>query len=323
MSTATRQDLRVLYIGGWGRSGSTLLDRMLGQVPGFFSLGEVREIWQSGLTENRPCGCGAPFRECVFWSAVGQEAFGGWDTIDLAEVLRLWRTFDRPWALPRMLRRNPHPARSPGLSRYLEMLERLYRALGRVSGAKVLVDSSKLPTHALLVRMLPGTDLRLIHLVRDSRGVAFSWEKLVRDRVTRPEAVYMETYGPLGASARWLLYNEATGLTRRIGVPYTLLRYEDLVARPREELIRVLAHAGWPVEPSALSFVTDTEVTLAPNHTVDGNPIRFTEGGMAIRQDDEWRRKMSRADRRWVTAITLPRLVGYGYPVVVRDGAAR
>ena len=323
MSAKAAGDLRVLYIGGWGRSGSTLLDRMVGQVPGFFSLGEVREIWQSGLTENRPCGCGAPFRDCVFWTAVGQEAFGGWDRVDLDDVLKMWRRFDRPWALPRVLRRRPHPERSPGLTRYLGILERLYRSLANVSGATVLVDSSKLPTHALLVRLLPGADLRLIHLVRDSRGVAFSWEKLVRDRVTQPEAVYMETYGPVGASARWLLYNEATSLTRRIGVPYTLLRYEDLVARPREELTRVLAQTGWPVDPSALSFVTDTEVFLTPNHTVDGNPIRFSEGGMRIRRDDEWRRKMSPSDRRWVTAITFPRLVGYGYPVVVRGGGSR
>jgi hypothetical protein len=54
--------VRVLYIGGWGRSGSTLLDLILGQAPGVFSAGEVREIWQSGLVENRPCGCERPFR---------------------------------------------------------------------------------------------------------------------------------------------------------------------------------------------------------------------------------------------------------------------
>ena len=106
-------------------------------------------------------------------------------------------------------------------------------------------------------------------------------------------------------------------------MPYTLLRYEDLVARPRDELTRVLAQTGWPVDPSALSFVTDTEVFLTPNHTVDGNPIRFSEGGMRIRRDDEWRRNMSPSDRRWVTAITFPRLVGYGYPVVVRGGGSR
>jgi hypothetical protein len=58
----TARPVRVLYIGGLGRSGSTLLDRMIGQLPGFFSAGEIREVWQQGLRENRPCGCGTPFR---------------------------------------------------------------------------------------------------------------------------------------------------------------------------------------------------------------------------------------------------------------------
>ena len=40
---------QVLYVGGWGRSGSTLLDLALGQIPGFVSVGELRYLWE------RPC----------------------------------------------------------------------------------------------------------------------------------------------------------------------------------------------------------------------------------------------------------------------------
>ena len=64
-------------IGGWGRCGSTLVDMMLGQLPGFVSAGEVRELWLRGILENRPCGCGVPFRSCPFWTKVGDEAFPG------------------------------------------------------------------------------------------------------------------------------------------------------------------------------------------------------------------------------------------------------
>ena len=67
--------VKVLYIGGLGRSGSTLLDRMLGQLPGFFSAGEIRDLWQRGLRENALCGCGAPFKECEVWTRVGKEAY--------------------------------------------------------------------------------------------------------------------------------------------------------------------------------------------------------------------------------------------------------
>src|SRR6266542_1121845 len=39
----------VLFIGGYSRSGSTLLDLLLGQLPGFFSSGELAYIWSHGL----------------------------------------------------------------------------------------------------------------------------------------------------------------------------------------------------------------------------------------------------------------------------------
>src|SRR6266516_4189116 len=208
-----RKGLRVLYIGGWGRSGSTLLDRMLGQVPGFASLGEVREIWQSGLAEGRSCGCGADFRDCPFWSEVGVRAFGGWARIDLDEALDLWRRFDRPWAIPILLAGRVGPSRGR-LRRYVGLLDRLYGAIGEVSGAAVLVDSSKLPSHALLVRLAPAVDLRLIHLVRDSRGVAYSWNKKVLDPGARRLGLDMERYTAITSALRWVLYNEATWLTR-------------------------------------------------------------------------------------------------------------
>ena len=81
---------RVLFIGGWGRSGSTLLDRVLGHVPGVVSLGEVREIWVRGVIEDRPCGCDRPFSECPFWTEVGDRAWGGWRSFDVDDQGIAW-----------------------------------------------------------------------------------------------------------------------------------------------------------------------------------------------------------------------------------------
>ena len=75
---------RVLYIGGWGRSGSTLAERLLGEMPEIVGAGEVTHLWQRGLIDNELCACGTPFRDCPFWTAVGDRAFGGWDTVDAA-----------------------------------------------------------------------------------------------------------------------------------------------------------------------------------------------------------------------------------------------
>ena len=77
----------VLYIAGPGRSGSTLLDTMLGQIDGFVSVGELRNLWARGLGDGWPCGCGAAVRDCPFWSSVLTEAFGSVDAVSVEETL--------------------------------------------------------------------------------------------------------------------------------------------------------------------------------------------------------------------------------------------
>ena len=51
-------DVNIAYVGGWGRSGSTLLTRMLAEVPGFTAVGELRDVFLRGIIQDRVCGCG-------------------------------------------------------------------------------------------------------------------------------------------------------------------------------------------------------------------------------------------------------------------------
>lgn len=315
-----RARTKVVYIGGWGRSGSTLVDRVLGQIPGMVSVGEVREVWQRGWVENRPCGCGKPFADCPFWTAVGEAAFGGWQALDREEVLRLRYSLDRAWSVPLLAAPRSLPVRAGAVARYAAILDRLYAGIREVSGAATIVDSSKLPSHALILRRVPGIDLSLVHLVRDSRGVAYSWQKHVRNRVTAGEDKYLEKYDPFSASLRYDLYNGLTRMVGRLGVPYLLVRYEDFVTRPKDSVERMLAFAGLSPGERDLSFVGDGQVTLAPNHTADGNPMRFSVGPVVLRLDDEWTRGLPSRDRFWVTALTSPLLRGYGYRGKARAG---
>lgn len=303
---------RVLVIGGWGRCGSTLLDMMLGQVPGFVSAGEVRELWLRGCVENRPCGCGAPFASCPFWTSVGDAAFGGWHRLDVERILKVRYSLDRPWGAPLLLR----DRRGRGdFDLYTESLARLFTGIRTVSGARVVIDSSKLPTHTMILRQTPGVDVRLVHLVRDSRGVAYSNTKRVVKTVTDGEPTLLPQHGALAASARYALYNGLTQSVARRGGHYLLLRYEDLIARPEHHLRAVIAHAGEPTDTVELPFLTDQGALLAQNHLVDGNPVRFAKGPVVLRADDEWRTKMRPGHRRAVTALTLPFLAGYHYPL--------
>ncbi len=313
MTAEARASTRVLVVGGWGRCGSTLLDMLLGQMEGFVSAGEVRELWLRGCVEDRPCGCGAPFSSCVFWSQVGKEAFGGWDRLDLETILRARYRWDRPWGLPRLLA-SGEGHRVGDVEVYADALGRLMRAIATVAGASVVVDSSKIPTHTLLLARSRDLDVRMVHLVRDSRGVAFSNQKHVVKSVTAGEPTLLPRYGALNSAVRYDLYNAANGaLARRFGSAWRRLRYEDLVAEPEARLRELARHAGESV-PDELPFLHGRQVTLGTNHLVDGNPVRFARD-LTLSVDDEWRRRLGERDRLTMSALTWPLLRRYSYPV--------
>jgi hypothetical protein len=306
--------LTVLYVAGAGRSGSTILDNILGQVPDVASVGELRFLWERGLLEGRLCGCGRAFRECPEWSAILADAFPGADLEVLAaRMVELQLAGVRARRLPKLLGRRGRDRLRGEMAEYLANLGALYAAAQRRFGCRVLVDSSKLPPYGALVQMLPGVDLRVVHLIRDPRATAYSWlrKKALPDR---PGAAFMQRQGPVKASGLWSLWNgAATALWRRDGDRYLRVHYEGFVREPQETVRRVLAHAGLPDAP--LPFVGERAVELAATHTVAGNPSRFSTGRVEIASDDEWATAMRRWDRLRVTAVTWPLLVSYGYPL--------
>ena len=78
-------------------------------------------------------------------------------------------------------------------------------------GASVIVDSSKIPTHTLLLARSRELDVRMVHLVRDSRGVAYSNQKHVVKRVTTGEPTLLPRYSAVRSGVRYDLYNAANG----------------------------------------------------------------------------------------------------------------
>ncbi len=298
----------ILLIGGTGRSGSTLLDRLLGELPGFVAVGELRYTWSEALADNRYCGCGARFLDCPFWLEAGRRAFGGWDQIDAREAVTLERSIARHRHIPLLAMGGAAPVRHAGLlDRYLGMLGPVYAAIRDVSGAKVIIDSTKDAAHAHVLRRMPGVDFRVVHLVRDSRGVAWSWAKVVR---SDPDH-YMRRFYPPVTALRWVASNLMVESLGWFGVPRLLLRYEALVAEPQAALAAIASFVGQPLDPGALAFVRGGGAWLGVHHTVAGNPMRMTAGHISIGLDEAWRASMPFAQKAQVTALTWPLLRHY------------
>lgn len=304
-------DPQLIYIGGYGRSGSTLLEQVLGGLPDAVAVGELVHLLERGLVNDESCGCGSSFGECPFWSAVGDAAFGGWDRVDVAALRRLKSRVDRNRYIPLMLLGWPRRF-SEGMEEYAGWLGQLYRAIATVAGADTVVDSSKHPSTAFLLRR-HHPRLHVVHLVRDSRGVAYSWtRKVVRPEV-RDAPALMPQLSPGQAALRWVLYNYLFDRYRKVETGATFLRYEDFLAGPRQQTRNIAAAAGRPVSDPDLSFLTQTTVEVDVHHTVAGNPMRFLSGTIVLSHNDAWRRQLTSTNRRLVTVVTAPLLVAYGY----------
>jgi hypothetical protein len=308
---------RLIYLGGLGRSGSTLVERLLAGLPGVCSVGEIVHLWQRGVVQDERCGCGEPFSGCAFWRDVGAAAFGGWAELDVERVAALRAAVDRTRHIPLLAAPALRPAIRSDLAEYLGYYARLYSAIAEVSGCPVVVDSSKHASLAFCLRWHSGLDLRVVHMVRDSRAVAFSWARQVR----RPDAAtpsYMARYSPTAAAGHWNAQNGAFQLLASQGVPTLRVRYEDVATAPAVALARIAEFAGIDAGGRDFGFLSAEGganwARLDVAHTASGNPMRFTTGKVAIRRDDKWRTAMPPSHRRTVTALTLPLLARYGYP---------
>ena len=77
--------IKIVYITGFGRSGSTLLDILLASAPSAFGCGELNALLREGIFGGDPCACGEPVANCPLW----QDVMNGWSiTGDAASLNR-------------------------------------------------------------------------------------------------------------------------------------------------------------------------------------------------------------------------------------------
>lgn len=301
---------KVVYIAGWGRSGSTLLDRLLGLNPGFVSVGEIKFLWRRGLLENRPCGCGEPLRSCNFWREV-LTTFS--PPLHPARIRDLAADADRTRTrhLPLMLTPGGLGRYGRDLAGYRDGLASLYEGVAQASGSEVVIDSSKFPSYLFVLQQIPQLDVRVIHLVRDPRAVAHSWATETVDP-DLPEPGLMPRQHPAVTAAYWSSWNLAVArICHMASTPRLAVRYEDLATDPWATVSQIMDWLGIEGEPTG--FLDIDKVGLQKTHTVSGNPARHRTGAVQIGVDDRWRRDMTPAHRRLVWRLTWPVRKRFGY----------
>ena len=290
--------VRIAYIAGCGRSGTTLLARLLGEIPGFVAVGEagwyflgLRDASAVGI----PCGCGAAISECSLWGKVSVDP----------QARMLARELIRGHSLHRTLWGRPET--HPGLQRFLAAASGFYHTLAARTGAAVIVDSSKSSLFAALLARSPGIRVHVIHMIRDLRGVVSSGR--------RPKA-YAPVMSPPRSILHWYRANVGAELLERRTAEFSRFRYEDFVAYPRP-LLEQLASAirGFPVH---CPFLYEGQVQVHAQHLVTGNPDKFQCGQTWLRERQP---ELGPVLNHFVSLMGAPLLARYGYFSRKRNGA--
>jgi hypothetical protein len=297
--------MRVVYIGGYGHSGSTLLNIMLGQAPEVMGAGELFRLAGAAWPHEEFCSCGQALRRCPVWHTIIDRwtAHVGADAV--ARYHRLQRACER-WPSP--------PPHSALWQDYAGHTIGLFAAISTVTGRSTIVDSSKVPGRARALARIPGLDLRLIHLIRDGRGVAWSLRKCMspdpragiqtgkRGRsVLRTALAWMATNLVVERLAETLDAERATRIT-----------YEELAQDPAAAMRQLSPLLATDLTP--LSQMLAEGAPLAAGHVMAGNRLRM-HGNLRLRPDLEWQARLSLAQRRLVDLLCRPVLRRYGYQV--------
>ena len=306
--------IKVLYIAGYGRSGSTILDTVLGNHPEIESVGEASHIVQQAWVTPGFCACGVPGDDCDFWNEVRtrwlKRAHKSRPGFDMRHYSQLIREIEpRVLWLPKLARR---VSNDPQVIEYAELTAQLMAAIRDASGASVVVDSSKQASRALVLSMVEGVDLRLVHLVRDCRGVAWSGKK--RFQKDEQSGVQKDDRGKrvMRTTATWTAINLASSWLRRY-LPNDRsirVRYEDFITQPQVELERIGRLMELDLRPLGTAVAAGQSMDVG--HTIAGNRLRMA-GSLKLKPDLEWLEKLTATERAKCWALSGWLMKAYGY----------
>lgn len=316
-SGAGEARLRILFIAGYVRSGSTLLSSLLGDLDRCISLGEMSAMVYGPETSlDDLCMCGHCYRECEFWRTTWETAFPG-----KGEEMRTeFRTRLGREAVVRSRLLGGSSIR-PGFGGAQGRLDRqrmieLYEAAASLARAEVIVDASKTPAHGLMLIAGGASDLRPIHLVRHPCAVAFSQSRRKVRHERTSESAMLPRRSLFRSAAGWLKANTNAERLMRTCSSSIRLRYEELIVDPKAAVERIAEYGEVPMNQLHQGVLEDAaDTTLTARHDVAGNPSKFEwqKGTPKITPDLEWMTAMPYLARWLVTALTYPWLRRYGY----------
>lgn len=270
---------KIIYNVCLGRSGSTLLSLLLPKYLDIKSVGEINNLGHVFVDPHKDhkCGCTTPIKECDFWN-------------DILKSLDIKSHFD---LYENMKISNPE---------YLNFNDRLFDVLFEKQNISYLFDKSMQENRLNKLVKSKKHEIIIIHLIRDGRAVANSWQKYSK-RKDRG-LIYLRLFS---AAIKWTYVNLKIHLKYSKKSNYHLIKYEDLTLNPEKELLKI--EKKFSLEKSKKQNSVDT-------HFVGGNRMRKQFNGFKdVKYDDSYKNEVKTIDWFLVSLIQFIPLKLFGYSI--------
>jgi len=286
----------IIYIAGYGRSGSTLLSVALDNQPGVFALGEVAQLHKYEGKQGRECSCGCFYYECPFWG----EIIGSFPEGFIEGVNRAQRQVE-PW-YANWHRSSSEIIRSVYSKRMFTLFQRIYSATGN----RVLVDASKsVYSHtwrALALSKFTNFNVFVVHLIRGAEEVISSRKKGRNIDIALKKNTETETKSAATGLAGWIAANTAASHIRnQLKKNSVVIKYKNFVRYPNQVIEKIIDSAH--LEDISVSPI-NTELVV--RHLVGSNRLIRNKNTVQIDPSYSSAPNLSKLERIGVSLISLP-----------------
>lgn len=299
---------KIIYIAGYGRSGSTILDSLLNNHPSMIGTGELSKFFEEQVHGNL-CSCGATYSTCPFWQNVILQL--------QARLPQLSNDiFNKVTLKAESLLSLPIFREKSDLLFYRQIWSSTITAISEASEKNIIIDSSKNGRRCTYriraLRELKSVDVSVIHLVRDPRAVMWSILRGSNRKLKSGQPAKISG-GAYRALASWSLVNLSVHVIASTSpyLPIIRLRYEDVIRNP----VRMLQKLGSFLEIDMVPVIEilENQIPLKVGHGVAGNRIR-SQGSLRLQMDQEWQNSLPYYAKQ-LCVLSWPLVHKYGYDI--------
>lgn len=277
----------MIYLLGYSRSGSTLIEDIISKELSVSSLGEVKYFIERGLVWKESCSCGKNVNDCQLWSHVLTEfnrhsPNGRYTLYELQHYANLVEKFESTrWFIKNFLF-----TKNKQLQEYLDTQMKVNTSIEIALNQSNYIDSSKMPARLFWLDRISPKKPRVIFVVRDPRAVAWSCGR----KIKRNEANLslnrrleeMPRFGFFSAILRWALNTTISlAVLKLTKSPCITIKYEDFVNDKASAVNAISIFINGDQQ--------QTNSICMNGHSISGNPRRLTGGLKNIKPDEEWK----------------------------------